>query len=143
MNLHQCTQEERDHILMEALSEEKRQFLRKYAMHSTPEGKWVSAKNNTPARLYASQQYLLRNGMLEILFRKYQLCYAKLKYFRSALSGYECCKHTPMDGFVATPLWDAEFFRHGDSGKMVDLRYLQQITRVEDFYRLTAWLESK
>lgn len=46
------------------------------------------------------------------------------------------------EGFVAVPLWDADFLRHRASGLILDFRYLRTITVYEDFAALCSELES-
>ena len=124
------------------LSEEKIKFIQKYSLEINSKRQWITRKNNTPERLYFSHRFILRNNILEIVFRKYQLCFAKLKYFRANIEKYDFYKHTPKENFIKTELWDAEFFYHKQSGTMIDFRYLQQIRKVEDFLELIEWLDS-
>ena len=124
------------------LSEEKIKFIQKYSLEINSKRQWITRKNNTPERLYFSHKFILRNNILEIVFRKYQLCFAKLKYFRANIEKYDFYKHTPKENFIKTELWDAEFFYHKQSGTMIDFRYLQQIRKVEDFLELIEWLDS-
>ena len=124
------------------LSEEKIKFIEKYSLEINSKRQWITRKNNTPERLYFSHKFILRNNILEIVFRKYQLCFAKLKYFRANIEKYDFYKHTPKENFIKTELWDAEFFYHKQSGTMIDFRYLQQIRKVEDLLELIEWLDS-
>ena len=124
------------------LSEEKIKFIEKYSLEINSKRQWITRRNNTPERLYFSHKFILRNNILEIVFRKYQLCFAKLKYFRANIEKYDFYKHTPKENFIKTELWDAEFFYHKQSGTMIDFRYLQQIRKVEDFLELIEWLDS-
>ena len=124
------------------LSDEKIKFIEKYSLEINSRRQWITRRNNTPERLYFSHKFILRNNILEIVFRKYQLCFAKLKYFRANIEKYDFYKYTPKEGFVRTELWDVEFFCHKQSGTMIDFRYLQQIRKVEDFLELIEWLDS-
>ena len=124
------------------LSDEKIKFIEKYNLEINSRRQWITRKNNTPERLYFSHKFILRNNILEIVFRKYQLCFAKLKYFRANIEKYDFYKHTPKENFIKTELWDAEFFYHKQSGTMIDFRYLQQIRKVEDLLELIEWLDS-
>ena len=105
------------------LSDEKIKFIEKYSLEINSKRQWITRKNNTPERLYFSHKFILRNNILEIVFRKYQLCFAKLKYFRANIEKYDFYKHTLKEGFVRTELWDVEFFYHRKSEKIIDLRY--------------------
>lgn len=126
--------------LME-LSDEKRNFVEKYSMKLSKDLRWYSDKNNSIARTYFRHNFLLENGMLEILLRKYQICFAKLKYFRIHLQEYEFYKYDPFKGFVSSELWDTEFLKHKKSGRYIDLRYLSEITKIAVFEELIRSLE--
>ena len=141
MDYKHLIQEERDRILKSELASDKVKFLEKYKLLSSGELKWYSNKNNTPERIYFSHKFLKNNGIMEVLFRKYQFCFAKLKYFRENIERYETFKYTPENSFIKTEMWDAEFLKHKKSGKFIDLRYLQQITKLEVFLSFTEWLE--
>ena len=134
-------QEERDRRLKETLSADKINFLDKYELKSSPDLRWYSEKNNSPARVYFKHQFLLDNEILEIVFRKYQLCFAKIKYFRGNLEKYDAYKYDTLAGFIPVALWDAEFFRHKRSNKFIDFRQLQQITDIQFFQDLTQQLD--
>ena len=144
MDYRKLSQEERDRILKSEpeLTPEKIKFMEKYCLFSTGDLKWYTDKNNTPERVYFSHKFLKSNGIMEVLFRKYQFCFAKLKYFRENMEKYETFKYDPDNGFVKTEMWDAEFFKHKKSGKFIDLRYLQQITKLEVFLSFTEQLEN-
>ena len=143
MDYKKLTQDERDSILKNELTAEKIKFLEKYKLFSTGGLKWYTNKNNTPERIYFSHGFLKNNGIMEVLFRKYQFCFAKLKYFRENINRYDTFKYNPRDGFVKTEMWDAEFFMHKKSGKYIDLRFLQQITELEVFLSFVDWLEDE
>jgi hypothetical protein len=128
--------------LRSELSEEKLKFIDKYRLELNSRRRWICRKNQTPERVYFSHKFILNNSILEIISRKYQLCFVKLKYFRKNLDKYDFLKYDPEKGFCKTELWDAEFFRHIKSERIIDLRYLQQIRNVEVFNRLLEWLES-
>ena len=67
---------------------------------------------------------------------------AKVKYFRANIDKFEPLKYHYKDGFVAVPLWDADFLRHRASGMILDFRYLRTITVYEDFVALCCELDS-
>ena len=67
------------------LSDEKIKFIEKYSLEINSRRQWITRRNNTPERLYFSHKFISQNNILEIVFRKYQLCFAKLKYFRAKL----------------------------------------------------------
>ncbi len=67
---------------------------------------------------------------------------AKVKYFRNNIEKYEPLKYDYKKGFIAVPLWDADFLKHKFSGYILDFRYLQTITVYEDFAHLCRELEA-
>ena len=117
--------EELERALRNQLSEEKLKFIDKYRLQLNSRRRWVCKKNQTPERVYFSHKFAMDNGILEFLFRKYQFCFAKLKYFRKNLDKFSFCK----------------YHRHKQSGTMIDFRYLQQIRQVEVFQGFIKWLE--
>ena len=60
----------------------------------------------------------------------------KVKYFRQNIDNYEPLKYHYKDGFIAVPLWDADFLRHKASGFILDFSYLRTITVYDDFVAL-------
>ena len=142
MDYSKFNQEKRDELLKQTLPTDKIKFIEKYALHASTDLKWKTTKNNTPARLYFSHKFLVNNYILEIIFRKYQLCFAKLKYFRANIHKFEPYKYHPDQEFIKVELWDVEFFKHIKSGKFIDLRYLQQITEIEIFEELINQLDN-
>ena len=126
---------------MMELNADKTNFIKKYNLKLSDNMCWYSDKNNSIARIYFKHSFLVSNGMLEILFRKYQLCFAKIKYFRSNLQKYSFYKYDPFHHFIETELWDAEFFKHNKSGCFIDLRFLSQITEIEVFEQFIKSLE--
>ena len=105
-------------------------------------GAWYSDRDNAHKHLIVKDAYLERTDLLGLLFRINKLCLGKLKYFRVNIAKYEPLKYDYKAGFIAVPLWDADFFRHRASGYILDFRYLQTITVYEDFLSLTAELEA-
>lgn len=128
--------------LRNELSEEKQKYIDKYFLKLNTRRKWVTTMNNISERVYFSHNFILKNNILEIVFRKYHLCFAKIKYFRSNLDKYLFYKYDTKKGFIQTELWDSEFFFHKKSEKFIDLRYLQQITKIEIFNEFIDWLEN-
>lgn len=114
--------------LKNELSEGKINYINKYKLKLNDKRQWMTTKNNVPERVYFSHNFILKNTILEVIFRKYQLCYAKLKYFRKNLDKFSYFKYDSKLGFIETEFWDIEFFCHKKSGKYIDLRYLQAAT---------------
>jgi|GEM_PF-430834 len=90
--------EELERALRSQLSEEKLKFIDKYRLQLNSRRRWVCKKNQTPERVYFSHKFAMDNGILEFLFRKYQFCFAKLKYFRKNLDKFSFCKYHPEKG---------------------------------------------
>lgn len=105
------------------------------------ENAWYSVRDNAHKHLIVKDAYLERTDLLGLLFRINKLCMGKLKYFRAHIDRFEPLKYDYKAGFVAVPLWDADFLRHRASGYILDFRYLQTITKYDDFLALVNELE--
>ena len=103
---------------------------------------WYSEKENAHKHLIFKDAFFERTDIIGLLFRINKLCMAKVKYFRANIAKYEPLKYDYREGFVAVPLWDADFLRHRASGLTLDFRYLQTITVYDDFVALCRELES-
>ncbi len=104
-------------------------------------GAWYSDKENSHKHLIVKDGFLEKTDTIGLLFRINKLCMAKVKYFRQNIDEYEPCKYDYRNGLSAVPLWDADFFKHKASGFVLDFRFLQTITKYEDFVALCAELE--
>ena len=102
---------------------------------------WYSERENSHKHLIFKDIFVERSDILGMLFRINKLCYGKLKYFRANIDKFEPLRYDFKAGFIAVPLWDADFFRHKASGYILDFRYLQTITVYEDFLALCAEME--
>ncbi|WP_295156123.1 hypothetical protein [uncultured Brachyspira sp.] len=120
---------------------DKENIIKKYNLKKESDG-WYQEKENSHKTLIFTDKFFNRNDTIGILFRIYKLCFAKVKYFRTYIFNFEPYKYDYKNGFIQTELWDAEFFRHIDSGYMIDLRFLQSITLYEDFISFCKELES-
>lgn len=105
-------------------------------------GRWFSKKENSHPALVFTEHYVQTHDVLALLFRCNKLCLGKLKYYRAHFDEYRPYKYDYEKGFVATELWDAEFFRHERSGRYIDFRFLQTITVYEDFVAFCKKLEA-
>ena len=130
-----------DYDFTSLYSSDKENIIKKYDLKKEDNG-WYQIKENSHKTLIFTDKFLNRNDTIGILFRIYKLCFAKVKYFRAYIFKFEPYKYDYKEGFIKTELWDAEFFKHIDSGYMIDLRYLQSITVYEDFVKLCKELES-
>lgn len=103
---------------------------------------WYSEAENAHKHLIFKDAFVEKSDVIGLLFRINKLCMAKVKYFRANIDKFEPLKYHYKDGFVAVPLWDADFLRHRSSGMILDFRYLRTITVYEDFVALCSELES-
>jgi len=100
---------------------------------------WYSHKENSHKHLIFKDVFFERSDV-RLLFRINKLCMAKVKYLEN-INKYEPCKYHYKDGFIAVPLWDADFLKHNASGFILDFSYLQTITVYDDFVALYKELE--
>ena len=121
--------------------DEKQLLIQKYHLKHENNA-WYSEKENTHKHLIFKDTFVERNDVIGLLFRINKLCMAKVKYFRANIDKFEPLKYHYKNGFVAVPLWDADFLRHRASGYILDFRYLQTITVYDDFVALCRELES-
>ena len=137
-----CNEEVRyDYDFTSLYSSDKDNIIKKYGLKKENNA-WYQEKENSHKTLIFTDKFFNRNDTIGILFRIYKLCFAKVKYFRAYPFKFEPYKKKKKNGFIQTELWDAEFFKHVDSGYMLDLRFLQSITVYEDFLKLCEELES-
>ncbi len=130
-----------DYDFTSLYSSDKENIIKKYDLKKENNA-WYQEKENSHKTLVFTDKFFNRNDTIGILFRIYKLCFAKVKYFRAYPFKFEPYKYDYKKGFIQTELWDAEFFKHIDSGYMLDLRFLQSITVYEDFLKLCEELES-
>jgi hypothetical protein len=134
-------------LLLNQLSEDKRQLIEKF--HLSPKqinGKiyWVRSFANRPDHPYATHRAFLRCHIVELVFSFYDLCVAKMTYFRRNIHDYIPCKLDCRNGeLVPCELWDMEFLKQHHSGITIDLRNLAAISEIEVFRDLCQWLEGQ
>ncbi len=126
---------------MQSFSGEKQLLVEKYGLKHENHA-WYSEKENSHKHLIFKDAFFERADIIGLLFRINKLCMAKVNYFRRNIQKYEPLKYDYRKGFLAVPLWDAEFLRHRNSGWILDFRYLQTITVYDDFVSLCRELES-
>ncbi|MDE7094726.1 MAG: hypothetical protein K2O52_07425 [Oscillospiraceae bacterium] len=103
---------------------------------------WYSERENSHKHLIFKDAFFERTDVIGLLCRINKLCMAKVKYLRTNIEKFEPMKYHYKDGFIAVPLWDADFLRHRASGYILDFRYLQTITVYDDFIALCEALEA-
>jgi len=121
--------------------DDKQLLVNKYGLKHE-ENAWYSKKENSHKHLIFKDTFFEKADIIGLLFRIHKLCMAKVKYFRENIDKYEPLKYDYKKGFIAVPLWDADFLRHRASGYILDFRYLQTITVYNDFVNLCHELES-
>lgn len=121
--------------------DDKELLIQKYGLKHENNA-WYSDKENSHKHLIFKDAFVERTDIIGLLFRINKLCMAKVKYFRGNIEKFEPLKYDYKKGFVAVPLWDADFLRHRASGYILDFRYLQTITVYDDFAALCRELES-
>lgn len=121
--------------------DEKQLLIQKYGLKHENNA-WYSDKENSHKHLIFKDAFFERTDIIGLLFRINKLCMAKVKYFRGNIDKFEPMKYDYKKGFVAVPLWDADFLKHRASGYILDFSYLQTITVYDDFVALCCELES-
>ena len=140
--MERCLSEHKIAELQAELSPEKLCLIQKYQLFPDERLIWGTKKENSFPRRVFKHHFLVSRPILDLVFRFYELCRAKLTYFREHLHQYEPAKYDMKQGFLATTLWDMEFLKHRASGFYIDLRYLQCMTDIRDFQALCAYLET-
>lgn len=134
-------------ILLSQLSEDKRQLINKFRLSPKQiDGKiyWVRSFSNRPDHPYATHRAFRRCHIIELVFSFYDLCVAKMTYFRRNLHDYCPCKRDFRNGeLIPCEIWDMEFLLQQNSGIALDLRNLAEISEIEVFRDLCHWLETQ
>lgn len=129
------------------LSEEKRYLIKKFKLVPKQiDNKifWVREFQNRPDHPYATHRAFRRCHIIELVFGIYDLCVAKMTYFRKNLRHYTPCKMDYRSGsFQPCALWDMEFLIQKGTQIPIDLRNLAEISEIEVFRSMCKWLESE
>lgn len=131
----------------EELSAEKRSFIEKHRL--VP--KWINNKlywvrefQNRPDHPYATHRAFRNCHILELVFSVYDLCVAKMTYFKRNLNDYIPCKIDYRNRTLQPcALWDMEFLVQKSTGIPIDLRNLAEIRDIEVFRSTCRWLEEQ
>ncbi|MCT4637150.1 MAG: hypothetical protein N4A72_05545 [Bacteroidales bacterium] len=144
MNYNKFNQQERDKILKDSLNGDIVKLLDRYRLISTPDQRWISVKENSHEHTIFTQRFLLSTDTLGALFRINYLCFAKLKWFRKNINNFIPLRYDLKSGFVETELYNSDFLKHRRSGEIIDYRYLQRITDINEFIGLSElWTDSE
>lgn len=134
-------------LLLRELSDDKSQLIEKYQLSPKQiDGKtyWVRCFSNRPDHPYATHRAFRRCHIVELVFSFYDLCVAKMTYFRKNIHDYIPCKLDYRSGdLVPCELWDMEFLQQHTTGIALDLRNLAAISEIEVFRELCQWLEKQ
>ena len=131
----------------EELSAEKLKLIAKYRLiPKTINNKlyWVREYKNRPDHPYATHRAFRNCHILELVFSIYDLCVAKMTYFKQHLHHYLPCKIDYRSGtLLPCALWDMEFLVQKRTGIPIDLRNLAEISEIEVFRAMCRWLEEQ
>ncbi len=131
----------REKILKETLPIEKVKLIDRYGLICDENLRWISKKENSHEQIVFNNSFLLKADLLGLIFRINKLCFAKLKYFRNHIDEFEPYIYSPTNGFEKTEWWNSDFLKHSSSGIIVDYRFLQRITKIEEFREFCNYLE--
>jgi hypothetical protein len=133
--------------LLRELSEDKQQLIKKFKLipkQIDNKAYWVRCFANRPDHPYATHRAFRRCHILELVFSFYDLCVAKMTYFRQNLHLYTPCKQDYRSGQLhPCELWDMEFLRMDSTDIVIDLRNLAEISEIEVFRTMCRWLENQ
>ena len=114
------SEEERTLQEINKLSEEKQRLIAKYNLKLNDRNIWYIKNENGFVRPVMKHVFVERRDILALVFRMYELCAAKVTYFRSNLEFFEPYVHDTYFGFQKTQLWNAEFLLHLPSNRLID-----------------------
>ena len=125
------------------LPEDKQRFIAKHNLKLNDRNIWYIKNENGFVRPVMKHVFVERRDILALVFRMYELCAAKVTYFRSNLEFFEPYVHDTYFGFQKTQLWNAEFLLHLPSNRLIDLRSLQLIRNIDVFKDWCAKIEKQ
>lgn len=105
---------------------------------------WVREFQGKPDHPYVTHRAMQKCHIIELVFSIYDLCVAKMTYFKKNIHHYEPCRASWRIGdFERCELWDMEFLVQRGTGIAIDLRRLSAINDINVFREMCAWLEQK
>jgi hypothetical protein len=129
------------------LPEDKVRLLEKYRLVPREINNriyWVRQFSGKPDHPYITHRGLRKCHTLELVFSFYDLCVAKMTYFKGQLPHYSPCTFDYRSGrLVPCELWDMEFLVQQGTGIVIDLRNLAAISDITVFREMCAWLEQQ
>ena len=129
------------------LSEDKLRLLDKYRLVPKQINNrvyWVRQFANKPDHPYLTHRAMKNGYIIELVFSFYDLCVAKMTYFKKHLHLYNPCKVSYRSGMLVTcNVWDMEFLMQRKTGIVIDLRNLAAISDISVFREMCSWLEQQ
>ena len=136
-----------ENTLLSDLPEEKIRLIEKYRLVPKSINNriyWVQQFSGKPDHPYVTHRAMRKCHVIDLVFSFYDLCVAKMTYFKKNIQQYEPCKANWRSGSLERcELWDMEFLVQIGTGIAVDLRNLKVITDIAVFREMCAWLEMK
>ncbi|PLY00514.1 MAG: hypothetical protein C0622_08675 [Desulfuromonas sp.] len=133
--------------LSEDLSLDKKYLIAKYRLVPKQINNklyWVREFQNRPDHPYGSHRAFRNCHILELVFSVYDLCVAKMTYFKNNIQDYTPCKMDYRNRTLQPcALWDMEFLVQKSTGIPIDLRNLAEIREIEVFRSMCRWLEGQ
>jgi hypothetical protein len=129
------------------LSEDKVRLLNKYRLVAKQINNrvyWVRQFANKPDHPYLTHRAMKNCHIIELVFSFYDLCVAKMTYFKKHQHLYRPCKVSYRSGMlIACEVWDMEFLVQRSTGIVIDLRNLAAISDIVVFKEMCGWLEQQ
>ncbi|MDD2540783.1 MAG: hypothetical protein PHH28_07030 [Desulfuromonadaceae bacterium] len=129
------------------LSDDKVKLLDKYRLVAKKINNrvyWVRQFANKPDHPYLTHRAMKNCHIVELVFSFYDLCVAKMTYFKKHLHLYNPCKISYRSGvLVSCEVWDMEFLMQRKTGIVIDLRNLAAISDITVFREMCSWLEQQ
>ena len=142
--LRNSSQQVRDRVLKEELSDEKIKIIEWYGLESNTNLYWEKRQNSYPTQVFFSHKFVKKASPLGIIFHIYRLCYAKVKYFEKNWDKFIACQYNlNTQAFQECQMFEMECIKHLSTGMVFDLRNLSKINRIEDFLTLCKYLEDR
>lgn len=133
--------------IKEELSEDKLRLLDKYCLVAKKINNrvyWVRQFANKPDHPYLTHRAMKNCHIIELVFSLYDLCVAKMTYFKKHQHLYKPCKVSYRSGtLVSCDVWDMEFLMQRKTGIVIDLRNLAAISEIAVFREMCSWLEQQ
>lgn len=131
----------REKIMRKELGEEKNKIIDRYKLHPNDNLYWQNVQDKYPVQVYFSHKFAVKCTDIGMVFQIYRLCYAKTKYFQKNWNDYSPYMFDARRGFVESEIYNMEYIQNKKTKRIVDLRELSRIHRLQDFKDLCLYLE--